>query len=317
MAERNSGAKGGGIAIGIDAGGSETTGVLVDSYGAQIARSTAGGANLHNVGPTVVGQVLAAVLAPLLERGGVRVVCIGAAGAGRDADIAAVHDIARHLVPDGTVVIVKHDGQIALRAATASKPAMVVIAGTGSMAYGERADGTPERAGGYGTLIGDDGGGYAVGIAALRHTARALDGVDRQDKLADSVAHALGAKSANEVIERVHRWPPDVAKIASLAVLVGEACDAGDAAAQDIAVMHARSLAALAGHVASSVRGDAHELPVALAGGAFDAVPLLFDAVGRAVERSGPCDVFRLETPAAMGAALIALDEVQRANAPT
>jgi len=304
-----------GVAVGIDAGGSETTGVLVDEQGNLVARSGAGGANLRNVGPTVVGQVLAAVLAPLLAPGGVRVVCIGAAGAGREADSDAVKEIARHLIPAETTLFVKHDGQIALRAATADRPAMVVIAGTGSMAYGERADGTPARAGGYGTLIGDDGGAYAVGLAALRHTARALDGVDKRGRLADSVAHALGAKTANEMIERVHRWPPDVAKIAALAVLVGEACDAGDAAAEDIAVVQARELASIAGHVASSVRGDTPELPVALAGGAFDAVPLLFDAVGRAVERSGKCDVFPLKVMPAMGAALIALDEARRATA--
>lgn len=304
-----------GIAIGIDAGGSETIGVLVDERGEQVGRSVAGGANLHNVGPTVVGQVLAAVLAPLLEGGGVRAVCIGAAGAGREVDAEIVRDIVRHLIPEHTALVVKHDAQIALRAATAEKPAMVVIAGTGSMAYGERADGTSARAGGYGTLIGDDGSAYAVGLAALRHTARALDGVDRQGRLANSVADALGAKMANEIIERVQRWPPEIAKIAALAVLVGEACDAGDAAAEDIAVVHARGLASIAGLVASSVRRDAHELPVALAGGAFDAVPLLFDAVGRAVERSGPTDVFRLKTPPAIGAAFIALDETRRANA--
>ena len=313
MLERSSGSVPG-IAIGIDAGGSETTGVLVDESGEQVARSAAGGANLHNVGPTVVAQVLAAVLTPLLEGGGVRAVCVGAAGAGREADAETLREILIHLIPEGTALVVKHDAQIALRAATADRPAMVVIAGTGSMAYGERADGTSVRAGGYGTLIGDDGSAYAVGLAALRHAARAFDGVDRQGRLANSVAHVLGAKTANDLIERVHRWPPEVAKIAAMAVLVGEACDAGDAAAEDIAVIHARALASIAGHVASAVRDGTHELPVALAGGAFDAVPLLFDAVGRAVERSGPSDVFRPKTPPAIGAALIALDAARRSN---
>jgi N-acetylglucosamine kinase-like BadF-type ATPase len=298
--------------IGIDAGGSATTAVLVDARGNEVAQAVAGGANLRSVGSTVVAQVLAAVLAPLLKQGPVRAVCIGAAGAGRDADSETVHDIAKNLIPSETELIIKHDGQIALRAATSKKPAMVVIAGTGSMAYGERADGTSVRGGGYGALIGDDGGAFVVGLAALRHTARALDGIDRTGPLADSVAHALGAKSANQIIERVHRWPPDVAMIAALATLVGEACDAGDAAAEDIAVVQARALAAIAGHVARSVRGDTAELPVALSGGAFDAVPLLYDAVGRAVERTGQCEVFRLKTRPAKGAALIALDALEQ-----
>jgi len=302
-----------GVAVGIDAGSTSTRGVLVDAAGTELARSSAGGANVRMMSATVVAQVMAAVLAPLLEGGGVRAVCVGAAGAGRAGDRDALAELLRGLVPAEVKLIVCNDAQIALRAATASRPAMVVIAGTGSIAYGERAGGGEARAGGYGAVIGDDGSGYAIGIAAIRHAARALDGIDAGGMLASTVAARLDAKSSSDLIDRVQRWPPDVSAISQLAAAVGEAAASGDAAAEEIVSFQARALATAAAHVARVVRADPvapdqMELPVALGGGTFEAIPVLVDVVGRAVERTGPCAVTRLATPPAMGAALIALD---------
>ena len=309
------GAQAAGVAVGIDAGSTGTRGVLVDAAGTELARAGAGGASVRTMSATIVAQVFAAVLTPLLEGGGVRAVCVGAAGAGRAGDREAIAQLLRDLVPPEVRLTVCHDAQIALRAATAARPAMVVIAGTGSIAYGERADRSEVRAGGYGPVIGDDASGYALGIAAVRHTARALDGVDQRGALANSVVAALGAASSADIIERVHRWPPDVSSVAQLAANVGEASAGGDAAAEEIVSLQARALAATAAHVARAVRSAVDgqtgaELAVALSGGAFDAVPALIDIVGRAVERTGPCAVSRLVTPPAIGAALIALDSL-------
>lgn len=300
-----------GVAIGIDAGGSTTDAVLVAADGAELARASAGGANLFSVDRQDAEANLSSVISPLLAGHRVRAICIGAAGAGRESDRDELRDIVKWAAPPRMIVIVTHDGAIALRAATSKRPAMVVVAGTGSLAYGERADGASARAGGYGSLIGDPGSGYAIGLAAIAHTARALDGVEPMGPLATDIARELEATSANDMIESVARSPHVVSEVAALASRVAGADRAGDAAARDILAEHERLLGSLAAHVARNVRNGLTSLAVALAGRAYDAVPSLAAAVTQAVLATGPCDVERPMRSAAAGAAEIALERLR------
>ncbi|MBV8221970.1 MAG: ATPase, partial [Candidatus Eremiobacteraeota bacterium] len=68
------------LVIGIDAGASKTNAVLVRGDGQEIARASAGGANLFVSPLALVARNLQAVLEPLLAHGDVRAVCVGAAG---------------------------------------------------------------------------------------------------------------------------------------------------------------------------------------------------------------------------------------------
>ena len=306
---------GGGIAIGIDAGGSKTDGVLVDANCVELARASAGGANLRSTDRHIVESNLASVISPLLAGQRVRAICIGAAGAGRQADRDALREVVKWAAPPRMMIIVMHDGEIALRAATGARPAMVVIAGTGSMAYGERADGTSARAGGYGSVIGDPGSGYAIGIAAIQCAATALDGIEPMGTLAQAVASKLHAKSANDLTEAIDRSPPDVAEVATFAGLVAEACRSGDPAAQEIVAAHARLLGSLAAQVAREIRDGKAALPVALSGGAFEAIPTLADAVSQAVAASGQCEIIRPRRTPAAAAAAIAVERLHAAQA--
>jgi N-acetylglucosamine kinase-like BadF-type ATPase len=300
-----------GVAIGIDAGGSTTDAVLVDADGAELARASAGGANLRSVGRHNAEASLSSVISPLLSGNRVRAICIGAAGAGRETDRDELREVLKWAAPPRMLIIIMHDGEIALRAATTARPAMVVIAGTGSLAYGERAGGSSIRAGGYGALIGDPGSGYAIGLAAVAHAARAFDGVEPVGPLATAISRELEANSANDLIERVAQSPHDLSGVAALAAYVAAADRAGDAAAREILAVHERQLGALAARVAREVRDGDATLPVALSGGAYDAVPALAAAVTQAVQATGPCDMRRLERSPAAGAAAIALERLR------
>jgi N-acetylglucosamine kinase-like BadF-type ATPase len=300
-----------GVAIGIDAGGSTTEAILVDAAGAEVARASAGGANLHSINRQDAEANLSSVISPLLIGHRVRAICVGAAGAGRDVDRAKLRQVVSWAAPPRMILIVKHDGEIALRAATRERPAMVVIAGTGSLAYGERADGTSARAGGYGPLIGDPGSAHAIGLAAIAHAARAFDGLEPAGSLAAEISRELDVSSANDLIERIAESPLDMSEVAALAVHVGVADRAGDAAAREIIAPHEQLLGALAARVAREVRNQEAPLPVALSGGAYDAVPALVGAVTRAVQATGPCDIGRPELSPAAGAAAIALERLR------
>lgn len=300
-----------GVAIGIDAGGSSTEAILVDAGGVELARASAGGANLYSIDRQRAEANLSSVISPLLIGHRVRAICIGAAGAGREADRDELRDVVRWAAPPRMIIIVKHDGEIALRAATSARPAMVVIAGTGSLAYGERADGTSARAGGYGALIGDPGSAHAIGLAAIAHAVRAFDGVEQAGSLTAEISRELGAGSANDVIDRLAQSPNDVSDVAALAVHVGTADRAGDAAARMILARHEQLLGALAARVAREVRDRDAALPVALSGGAYESVPTLAAAVTRAVQATGPCEVLKPALSPAAGAAAIALERLR------
>lgn len=295
--------------IGIDVGGSKTLGLVMDESGAVTTRARAGGANPRSVGRDQAAVNLGDVLRQLLASGEISAVCIGAAGIGTESDQAFFEALAKSMIPNGTQLLLRHDAQIALRAGTSVRPAMVVIAGTGSLVYGERVDLSGVRAGGYGSIIGDSASAYGIGIRAIRHAARTLDGVEEPSALSRSVLDALNAETASDLVERVHVWPPDVGAIASLAGLVGDAQARGDPAAEHIVSGESEGLRREVTTIARAVRNQS-ELPVIVAGGAFEAVPKLVHAVRLAAQQTGPCSVVQLALEPAHGAALLALDSI-------
>jgi len=296
----------GGIAIGIDAGGTKTLGVLVDMGGREVARAGGPGANPWSSGRGVARRALAAVIEPLLEGAGVRAVCVGSAGIGREDGQTAAEEDLRSIVPAGVAIRVCTDAVAALGAGNGERPAMVVIAGTGSIVYGERADRSSIRIGGHGALIGDPGSGAAVGLAALRHTARALDRDVPRGALTDAIALRLGLRRSSELLERIG-WPSlDVALVASLAPLVAQAAQRGDSAADRIIASEADALAADAGYVAALVRSDA-PLVAMFVGSIFGAFRAIRDRVADSLRETGSIALHENVEPA-MGAARLALE---------
>jgi len=294
-----------GIAIGIDAGGTKTLGVLVDAGGRELARARVPGANPWSAGRGAARRAVASVIEPLLEGGCVRAVCLGSAGIGDDGGHAAAEEDLRALLPAGVAVAACIDAVAALGVIGGSRPATVVIAGTGSMVYGERRDGSPARLGGHGALIGDPGSGAALGLAALRHTARALDSTAPRGAMSDAIAVRLGLRRSNEILEKIG-WPAfDVALVASLAPLVAQAVQMGDDAAGRIIASEGDALAADARYVATLVRTDA-PLATLLVGSIFGAFTAIRDSVERALRETGPIALHENVEPA-LGAARLAL----------
>lgn len=294
-----------GIAIGIDAGGTKTLGVLVDAGGLELARVRAPGANPWSAGRSAARQAVASVVEPLLEGGSVRAVCLGSAGIGNDGARAAADEDLRAMLPAGVAAAVCIDAVAALGVIGGVRPAMVVIAGTGSMVYGERGDGSPVRLGGHGALIGDPGSGTALGLAALKHTARAFDSDAPRGAMSDAVAVRLGARRSNEILEKIG-WPAfDVALVASLAPLVAQAALLGDDAAGRIINSEAEGLAADARYVATLIRTD-EPLATVLVGSIFGAFAAIRDSVGRALRETGAIALHENVEPA-LGAARLAL----------
>lgn len=107
---------------------------------------------------------------------GLRAAVLGMAGydAARPSSLAQ-REVARAALGPDCVLALENDVQTAHRAAFAGSAGVFVLAGTGSVAQASTQDGRCARAGGWGWLFGDEGGGYWIGCRALNHAASFLD----------------------------------------------------------------------------------------------------------------------------------------------
>ena len=165
--------------------------------------------------------------------------------------------------------IVTTDAVTALAGATAGKPGIVVIAGTGSIVFGRNAEGRTARAGGWGYIFGDEGGAFDIVRHALRAALRHEEGWGSPTALHGVLLEATGAVDANDALHHFYSDPWPRPRVAGLAPLVDETAMAGDAIAREILHGAAQQLATLT----SSVRRQLWELGeparVAWIGGVF------------------------------------------------
>jgi N-acetylmuramic acid 6-phosphate etherase len=255
--------------LGIDGGGTHTVALLAGRGGTVLGRGTAGPSNRQAVG---TGRALAAldeaVSAAFTATGRPRVpvasACLGLAGADRPEDQAVIREWAERVRLAGQVEVTS-DAAILLAAGTPEGWGLVLIAGTGSIAFGRAADGRRARAGGWGYLLGDEGSAYALVLSALQAVARAADGRAPSTSLTERLLARLGVSQPQGLIAAVYRSGRDRADLAALAPLVVEAAE-DDAVAAQIVEEEARELAQAGAAVARQL-GWSGPVPVALAGG--------------------------------------------------
>jgi glucosamine kinase len=299
--------------LGIDAGGTKTVCFLADGEGRILAEARGGGANLQAVGELQVEKVLHHVMEVAIGDRDVRpaAVCLGIAGVDRPQDAEAVRGIMRRL-GFKTRTLVVNDALVALTAGAEHGPGVVIIAGTGSIAYGRNDTGRAARAGGWGYLLGDEGSGFWIGRSALSAIVRQADGRGPATHLTELVLARLNLSEPSELIHEVYYHDLHRHSVAGLASLVQRAADEGDAVAADILQRASAELVAAAASVTSrlEMRGDA--FPTFLAGGIFKVVPwLVADVTTRLSEVAPRSRVTLLDTEPAFGAVRLALAEAR------
>ncbi len=163
-------------------------------------------------------------------------------------------------------VQVVHDALPVLAAATDDACGIALISGTGSFAFGRNARGETARAGGWGWMIGDEGSAFALARAALVAIAAAVDGRGPETALIDAVSRGLCVKDPSELIAAVYGHAEPRRRVASLAPLVVQVAEAGDAVAREIIERGAADLASLVAAVAGRL-AVMQPFPLALSGG--------------------------------------------------
>jgi N-acetylglucosamine kinase-like BadF-type ATPase len=257
-----------GIFLGIDGGGSKTS-CEIGTEAGLLGRGVAAGSNVVRVGEGQAREALAAAIqeacgAAKVPATSIERTCIGVAGGARPETTETIRKILSDLV-SGEVEVVG-DMVIAMEAASGSGPGVVVIAGTGSIAYGRNAAGQTARAGGWGFAISDEGSGHWIGRAAVMAAMRAHD-EGQSTPLLDAAMKSWGVGTREQLILAANASPPP--DFAGLFPAVMQAAEAGDGTASEILVRAGAELSRLAEIVVGRLFNDAESVPVAMSGGVF------------------------------------------------
>ncbi|MEA2712375.1 MAG: glucosamine kinase [Gemmatimonadales bacterium] len=233
------------VLIGADVGGTKTA-VAVSRDGKIVGRADGPGAAVRPGRALASSSTIAEVVRQALSAAGLLlgdVLVVGAAGVGREPEREELRKALRGENVASSVVVTT-DIEIALTAAFADGPGIVVSAGTGSVAVGRDRTGKRHRIGGYGWQMGDEGSGYAIGRASLGAVSRAVDDRSPKTALSDRLLKATRSDDYDDLV----RWAAGAspAEVAALAPHVLAVAAAGDPLAQGIADYAARELSQLA-----------------------------------------------------------------------
>jgi glucosamine kinase len=257
------------IFLGIDGGGSKTSCVIGDENSV-LGTGKSGGSNVIRVGETQARESLGtAIRAACAEAkiipSQIKKTCVGIAGGARPEIANVVRRLLLELV--GGEIEVVGDHVIAMEAAFGGGPGVIVIAGTGSIAYGRNAKGQVARAGGWGFTISDEGSGHWIGRAAVTASLRAYDqgGHKKTSPLLESIMKFWDVSRVEQLVVTANSAPD----FAALLPTILSASEADDDFARNVLTHAGSELAALAGIVIDRICVKDDSVPVAVSGGVF------------------------------------------------
>jgi len=300
--------------LGVDGGATGTTCAVCDHDG-RILGIGRGGPSNHILAPggevrarsaleTALG---AAEAASGLRRVEFESAQFGMTGINRDTEQARVFMRVISSVLSARIVQIDNDASVALAGALACRPGVVLIAGTGSVAFGRDPSGQEARAGGWGYIFGDEGSGFAIGLAGVRAALRARDRVGPATVLETQIPDRCG-RSLGEIPLLFYEGRWQRAEIAALAPVVTGAAAAGDPVALALVAEAAQGLAATAAAVMARLTWPDRTVALAPVGGVFTAGRVILAPLKVAVAARAPGAVLvppRFAPPA--GALLLAL----------
>ncbi|XP_022740074.1 N-acetyl-D-glucosamine kinase-like isoform X1 [Durio zibethinus] len=289
-----------------------------------LARAIAGCSNHNSVGETAARETLEQVMADVLSKSGynrsaVRAVCLAVSGVNHPTDQQRILTWIGDIFPSHVKLYVRNDAVAALASGTMGKlHGCVLIAGTGTIAYGFTEDGREARAAGAGPVLGDWGSGYGIAAQALTAVIRAHDGRGAHTMLQSTILQTLGLSSADELIGWTYA-DPSWARIAALVPVVVSCAEAGDEVANKIlkeAVQElALSVKAVVQRLGLCGEDGKNSFPLVMVGGVLEANQR-WD-IGREVMDSISKDYpgalpIRPKVEPAIGAALLAWNEFMK-----
>ena len=282
-----------GAILAIDGGGTRTRAGLYTPDGTLLAEAEGDATNLSTNPESLVIFTIAGLAEDLTTQANQRIATVvaGISGAGRTGRAQVVATGLAKAIETSDVAVCS-DAHMLSWANLDSEHPILVIAGTGSAVIARRANGSRVVTGGYGPIVGDEGGAYRL----------ALEGIKRADE-----DDALQKTLLNEVkvgtLPELYHWvedsrPSNIAHLATVVIGEGERGNSGALAAirdqaQRLADLTMRGLAR-AGHDVRTLK----ERTILITGGLSDA-PFYIHAFTEAVSKK--YGEFRVEPPQLYG----------------
>lgn len=259
-----------GLVIGVDGGGTRTRVIVADSSGRELATAEGAGSAVLPGFAARSADVIASAVREAMESANAgdqhaRILYVGVAGVGRAEEKRMLQlELERRNLADE--VIVEADALIALSDAFGSGPGIMLISGTGSVAFGRSPNGAFARAGGWGLAVGDEGSGAWIGRRALGIVAAAHDGREPGTSLTGAILTATQLNEVDDLIPwSIAAAPADLAALAPAVFTEAANEDTRAASLVSLAVeelaLHARALAR------TLFVDERADIPIALSGG--------------------------------------------------
>lgn len=226
--------------IGVDGGGTKTEAVAYSLDGDVLNISLKGFANLLNGKEEALNNIISSIeeLINHLGKENLKGIYLGVAGieVGNNREYI-LNEIKEVLEIEPSLM---NDGELALKAMLKGEDGILVIAGTGSIAFGIK-DGKSARTGGWGHLLGDEGSGYKISIDVLKNILFEEDNSIEKSDLSKAIMREFNWNSVDEIVEFVYSSTKD--EIARIAPIVSKFAEEGDNYARGILEKEATALA--------------------------------------------------------------------------
>ncbi len=283
--------------IGLDGGGTATRMAVADTDGRELIRRRGAAGLVDPQSPQATATTLISLVRDCAAAAGVPLpvsaLCAGLAGAGAREPRERLRDAFASAGLADRVLVVP-DGEVALEGALGGTSGVLLVAGTGSAAWGRGEDGRTARCGGWGMVAGDEGSGYAIGRDALRAALQSADGRRPSGVLLPELLTTLGREEPGDLAA----WAGTATKgdVAALSPLVIRLAEGGDPASDEIVTRAAGELACHVEALVARLGPWSPPVCVVFHGGAVGE-----EGLARRVEarlRSGPVEIDRREAAA-------------------
>jgi len=211
--------------VGVDGGGTKTHAVITDKQGNILAEHFGGPSNFQIIGVEKAAETIFSLIRSCCKSVDASTenlfsVACGLTGAGRVGDqqrmAEGLRRYARRKKSPLNNIIIESDARIALEGAFKGGAGIILIAGTGSIAFGKDEQERIHRVGGWGRILGDEGSGYYIGKLGVTAVTRHLDGRGEKTMLTKMIARKFGLTDQTAIINAVYKDGFDLASVAPL-----------------------------------------------------------------------------------------------------
>jgi N-acetylglucosamine kinase-like BadF-type ATPase len=297
--------------LGIDGGGTKTSGIVADEKGNIYMQVVTGRSNPNTLSQRGFEQVMKDLLLGLKRQNEeiysqIAVCFAGMAGVDESRRTAEVAELLETYLPSNTELIVQNDAINALYSGTAGEAGIVQISGTGAITFGINEERKEVRTGGWGFLFDEAGSGFAIGKAALRAVFMEYDLRGPATSLTGRLLDHFQVEEVTDIINRVYGQEYARAVIAPLAQLVVEEAGASDETARRILAEACEEMLHSIETCHKQLFAPDHPTAIILAGGVFSDWPLFSGLFNRLAQDRLPNASFQPTQIAPVAGAVVA-----------